>query len=51
MQRSQWLCTVAVAVVVLACAAWEARAAVISIDLGGEWIKVALVKVTYMLGP
>lgn len=45
MQRSNWLCTAAVVVLVFACAAWEARAAVISIDFGGEWIKVALVKV------
>lgn len=50
MQRSNWLCTVAVVVLVFACAAWEARAAVISIDFGGEWIKVALVKVRFMLG-
>ena len=46
MERSHWLCTAAVVVVVLACVTWEARAAVISIDFGGEWIKVALVKVS-----
>ena len=45
MQRSYWLCTAAVATIVLACVSWQARAAVISIDFGGEWIKVALVKV------
>ena len=45
MARSPWLCA-AVALVVLACATWEARAAVISIDFGGEWIKAALVKVS-----
>jgi hypoxia up-regulated 1 len=33
-----------VATIVLACVSWQARAAVISIDFGGEWIKVALVK-------
>lgn len=45
MGRSLWLCAAAV-LVVFACAAWEARAAVISIDFGGEWIKAALVKVS-----
>lgn len=45
MRCYHWLCTGAALVVVLACASWQARAAVISIDFGGEWIKVALVKV------
>lgn len=45
MGRSLWLCAAAV-LVVFACVAWEARAAVISIDFGGEWIKAALVKVS-----
>ena len=40
-----WLCTGAVLVAVMACASWQAQAAVISIDYGGEWVKVALVKV------
>ena len=45
MQYCHWLCTGVAFIVVLACASWQARAAVISIDFGGEWIKVALVKV------
>ena len=45
MQYCHWLCTGVALVVVLACASWQARAAVISVDFGGEWIKVALVKV------
>ena len=45
MQRSSWLCAVSVVVIILTCASWQARAAVISIDFGGEWLKVALVKV------
>ena len=48
MGRSLWLCAAAV-LVVFACVAWEARAAVISIDFGGEWIKAALVKVSAVL--
>ena len=49
MQRSYWLCTATVATIVLACVSWQARAAVISIDFGGEWIKVALVKVNSIM--
>ena len=44
MCRSYVIC-IAVLGTILAFAAWEARAAVISIDFGGEWIKTALVKV------
>ena len=45
--QSFGLLYVAVAVLaVLTCTSWQARAAVISIDFGGEWIKAALVKVS-----
>ena len=47
MKHSHWLCTVAVALIIVACASWQVRAAVISIDFGGEWLKVALVKVNH----
>ena len=46
MRCCYWMYTGAALVVVLACASWQARAAVISIDFGGEWMKVALVKVS-----
>ena len=40
------LCTLAIGFVIF-CSSWrQGEAAVISIDLGSEWIKVALVKVS-----
>lgn len=45
MQSSGLLCVAVAVLVVLTCTSWQAQAAVISIDFGGEWIKAALVKV------
>ena len=41
----RWLSVLAAAVVVCCCLQGLSDAAVISIDFGSEWIKVALVKV------
>ncbi len=46
----QWLSVVVVAVVTCCCLQGLSNAAVISIDFGSEWIKVALVKVSSMSG-